>query len=612
VTFANPAALWLLLAVPPLLALYFLRVRRRRVRVASVLLWSTIVQNQRTARPWDRFRRHLLLWLQLLLLLLLTFALAGPSLPGTTRLGASTVWIVDGSASMTAAAPGPSRFEVARGFVLNAIGDLAPSDEGLLLLAGPDPKVLVSFTRDKDALAAAARAMQPTTAASSLGPAVDLGVALARTRPDRGLVVITDGSDRSLDLALGRHPHVAVETVGVSVSNVAITAVDLRRSPTADLESELFITLRRFGGRAGPVGVEVWRGDELLRSETVVLAPGSSVPRVYRDLGDEGGVVRVHLETGDPLAADDDAVVWLEPPRKRRVLCVGCTALTARAVLSDDRFQLEMSGGLAGREAEAEADVVIYEKVSVPPTPGAPFLALGPPRVGNQSLGDAKPWPRITAWKRGHPALRFIEPAGIIIAEARTEIPAGFAPLLESDVGPLLSTGVVGGVRGLVLHFDPLASDLPLRVAYPLLILNSVGWLTGEEVRGQARTLPAGAPLVRQGWGDDGQVVRLERPDGTRIDAPIREGTARFGALTQTGVYRVLGPDGRQERVAVNLVSDAESDLAVSSATPVAVGGAAVESVAVVGRRSIVRPVLMLAAFLLCGEWWFWQRRYRD
>jgi len=610
VSFANPAALWLLLAVPPLLALYFLRVRRRRIKVPTVLLWATVVQNQRTARPWDKFRRHLLLWLQLLLLLLLTLALAGPSLPGTTRLGASTVWIVDGSASMSAAAPNPSRFEIARAFLLDAIDDLEPADEGMILLAGPEPRVVVSFSRDKEQLAAAARALEPTSSPASLGAAVDLAVALARTRPDRGVVVVTDGSDRSLDLALGRHPDVAVETVGRSTSNVAVTSLDLRRSPAADLESELFVTLRRFGGEPGAVGVEVWRGNDLLTSETVELAPGGPVPRVYRDLGDDGGIIRVHLETGDDQPLDDDAVAWLEPPRRRKVLCVGCTALTARAVLSDDRFRLEMSGGAT--PPAPDADVVIYEQASVPSNPPLPFLALGPPTLGERALGEPVPWPRITAWKRAHPVLRFIEPAGLLVGEARASTAPGFTPLLESDAGPLLSTGVLDGTRGVVLHFDPLASDLPLRVAYPLLILNSVGWLTGEEARGQARTLPAGAPLIRHGWGDDGDVVRLERPDGSEITAPVRDGTVRFGALLDTGVHRLQGPEGRQERLAVNLVSDAESDLAVSVPTPIDAGGAPVQGTAVVGRRSVVRPVLLLVALLLCGEWWLWQRRYRD
>ena len=90
--------------------------------------------------------------------------------------------------------------------------------------------------------------------------------------------------------------------------------------------------------------------------------------------------------------------------------------------------------------------------------------------------------------------------------------------------------------------------------------------------------------------------MRLENPDGTVSEASIREGAARFGALLHTGVYRVMGPEGRQERVAVNLVSDSESDLSVRQATPVDAGGASVPSHAALGRAP--RPVARRAAAL--------------
>ena len=63
-----------LLAIP-LIALYMLRVRRRRVRVSSLLPWHAVKQSERLASPLHRFRRHLLLWLQLAMLALLVFAL---------------------------------------------------------------------------------------------------------------------------------------------------------------------------------------------------------------------------------------------------------------------------------------------------------------------------------------------------------------------------------------------------------------------------------------------------------------------------------------------------------------------------------------------------------
>lgn len=608
--FANPAALWLLATIPPLAAMYFLKVRRKRVQVPTLLLWGRVVRNQREARPFDKFRRHLLFLLQLLALLLLMLALAGPSVPGQRFLGRSVVWIVDGSGSMQARAPAPSRFELAKDEVLSGIGSLQGGDEAMVVLAGPEPRVVASFTRDHERLAQAVHAMQPTGASSSLADAVDLAVALTRSRPDRSLVVVTDGSDTGLQGIVEDHPRIHTEIVGRDAANVAITAIDLRRSPTVDIESELFVTLRRFGGGGGPVGVEVSLDGKLLTSETVDLPADRPMARVYRGLGATGGLLRVRLQTSDALGLDDEALAWLSPPRRRRILCVGCTTLTGRALVVDSRFQLTASSGATPAE-ESTYDAVIYEQVPVPETPGAPFIALGPDALGVDALPAEAAWPRVTTWKRTHPALRFVDPSALAVTRARAGAIKGWEPLVESDAGPLLSTGVHGGQRGVVLQFAPTHSDLPMRVAWPILLLNSVGWLTGEEARGQQRTVAAGSPLVREGWGDDGDTVTLQRPDGSDRVAPVREGVARFGGLDQVGVYVLAGPGGRRERIVANLVSELESDLSVLPPTPPVLGVATARASAV-GRLSLLRPVLLVLGLLLLGEWWLYQRKYRD
>ena len=611
--FANPAAFWMLGAAAPLLAMYFLKVRRKRLQVPSLMLWQSVIAQQQRARPWDRFRRHDLLWLQLLILLLTTLALAGPSISGKTRLGKSVVWIVDGSASMAATSPKPSRFAVAQDVVLSELKQLGPTDEGMVVLAGSDPDVVVSFTRDKERIEAAVREMKPTDAAASVGAAVDLAVALTRNRPERTIVVVTDGSDRSVDAAMGRHPGLRVEQVGRSAANVAITAIDLRRSPTVDLESELFVTLRRFGGAGGPVSVEVTLDGELVATEAVDVPPDRPVARVYRGLGASGGLIRVHVETGDALRSDDDAMAWLEPASRRTIQCVGCSILTVRALAADPRFDVVVAQAWAPvEEGSEQPDAIVFEGGEVPAEPGAPFLALGPSAIGADAAPPEISWPRVTQWRKSHPTLRFVEPSGMHVTRANPPTDPRWEPLMESDQGPLLTTSIHGGHRGVVLHFAPMASDMPLRVAYPLLLLNTVGWLTGEEARGNSRTLAAGTPLIREGWGEEGDEVVMIRPDDSELRAPVREGVVRFGGLQQAGVYKLRGAQGRSERLVVNLVSEAESDLGVMAHEALSDGPTEVLVASVPGRLPLVRPMLLLAVLVLLAEWFLYQRKYRE
>jgi hypothetical protein len=54
-----------------IVALYILRLRRRRVEVPAVLLWTQVLQDFQANAPWQRLRKHWLLLVQLLAALLL-------------------------------------------------------------------------------------------------------------------------------------------------------------------------------------------------------------------------------------------------------------------------------------------------------------------------------------------------------------------------------------------------------------------------------------------------------------------------------------------------------------------------------------------------------------
>src|SRR5687767_5685112 len=103
-TFLNPwmAAAAAAVAIPSLLILYFLKLRRRELAVSSTLLWKKAVQDLQVNAPFQRLRRNLLLLLQLLLLLLLLLALSRPVTYFQPGAGKTTVVIIDRSASMAA------------------------------------------------------------------------------------------------------------------------------------------------------------------------------------------------------------------------------------------------------------------------------------------------------------------------------------------------------------------------------------------------------------------------------------------------------------------------------------------------------------------------------
>ena len=100
--FVNLFGAWFLLALIPLIILYFLKLRRPKMEVPSLALWQSVVNDQRVNSPFQKFRRNLLLLLQLLLLGLLVLALMQPFLPAKAATAEYLPILIDCSASMSA------------------------------------------------------------------------------------------------------------------------------------------------------------------------------------------------------------------------------------------------------------------------------------------------------------------------------------------------------------------------------------------------------------------------------------------------------------------------------------------------------------------------------
>src|SRR5438105_7176651 len=184
----------------PVLAMYFLRLRRRQQRVSSTLLWRRALEEVQARSPWRRLRLHALLLLQLLVLALLVLALARPFLERTGETTGDLVVLVDTSASMQATDVPPSRFAAAKARAATLIDGLGPADRMSIIGLADVPQVLITDSLDRAALHRALDALQPGVGGADLESALSLvnsllqgGVGRAAERPAR-VVVLSDGN----------------------------------------------------------------------------------------------------------------------------------------------------------------------------------------------------------------------------------------------------------------------------------------------------------------------------------------------------------------------------------------------------------------------------------
>lgn len=101
VTLANTLGLWALLGIPAVVAIHFLQRRSRRVTVTTLFLLRQMRRESETGNRLERLRSSIPLWLQLLMVLILTWLLVQPRWLKEDAVRRVAV-VLDSSASMQA------------------------------------------------------------------------------------------------------------------------------------------------------------------------------------------------------------------------------------------------------------------------------------------------------------------------------------------------------------------------------------------------------------------------------------------------------------------------------------------------------------------------------
>jgi Ca-activated chloride channel homolog len=620
----TPLALALGLLAIPILIMYMLKLRRREVEVSSTLLWQLLLRDREANAPWQRLRRNLLLFLQLLLLAALVLALARPYWQVPAIASGTVVVLLDGSASMNATdgPGGATRFEAARSAVREMIDSLSGDSALALILVGPQPEVLVPASADKEALRQALGAARPSQVGADWHAAMALAAGAVRggAAADSVMVVVSDGG-----LPDGLPPlpaEVRYLPVGQSADNLAIAALAVRQAPAGP---QLLASVANHGDRDRSVILSLSIDGQLYTAQLLDVPAGGATPLVIENLPARPAVYQAHLSapasaaaTGplDALALDDMAWAVFQPPSGGRVLLVTSGNLFLEQVFAalSGPLGLEPFRLRAGQPLPAEPfDLYVFDGPAMASAitdtlPAGDLLLINPPSNPLFEVGEPFTNTMPARVAANDPLTQFVDWSGVHLLQANhVALPAWARALVEADGGPLVFAGDTGGRRVAVFTFDLRHSDLPLQVTFPVLMSNLIGYLAPAQAFSAPDGLRPGETLtIRPGSGDS--LIVIEDPTGARYAATATEAGVIFAETHALGVYRVLSNQAPLGAFAVNLFDEGESDIRPAGA--IRLGRAEVAATEREARGQYEAwPWLAAAAFgLLMVEWWVYHR----
>ena len=592
-SFANPAALWLLTLAAPVVLLHVLRPRRARHEVRSVLLWQQVPSPVAAATPWQRLVPSALLLLQLLAVVLLALAAARPVIAEDTPLSAHTVFIIDASASMGAREGTATRTDLAADAANELFDELPDGGLASVVEAGTTARVTLSASADRSAFDAALERIEPSEGRGDLIGAFTLARSLETPGVPIGFVLLSDGG---LEPAEQRQAPAGTryEPVGEERTNRAITSLTVEPRGSG---VHAVATVTHTGGAAATQTLRLDVDGRTVHAEAVRLEP-DDVVEVAADLP-AGRRIEAFLEGEDALDLDDHRYATAPPVEDLTVAVIGAGDPFLDILL--DALPGVTAVQVASPAAAPDADVVVLDRVPVPADIDVPYWAIAPPG-GTPDVtvtGDVEQ-PAVTLVDSRDPLLADLDLTDLAVATSQ----AVQAPLATELVGaegtPLLLRGD-SSVPFVYQTFAIAESNLPVQVSFPILGDRVLRELAGPGSIGVPGTVGDRLPH------DVDRATVLERPGGARVERPVGSGAA---VADQAGFWEVTVGDDDPVLVAVNPPPE-ESALAVAPSLAIAeaerprgesiVGGESARSLL----PWVVLPLLLVVAV----ETWLSRRR---
>lgn len=558
--FLAPLAIAGLAFIPLIVAFYMLRLRREERTVSSTYLWQQLVRDVEANAPWQRLRRSLLLLLQLLLVLILVLAAARPFLERPAGLARDLVLVMDASASMGATDAFPDRLTAAKRAAAEALAELPSDGRVSIVAAGETARVVANEVGDRGRAVSLIEDIALSNGTGDMTEALRLADALAARARGAQILVVTDDAGRPAPTLRTKAP-IRVLPIGRDRHNQAISALAVQTG-AGGVKRSLFVSVANLDTSAVSRRLQILADGQAFTARDLFIDPLTQTQVIIDELPAGTSVVEARLAAipgdgaegsgsdagasgpADQLAADDAAWAIVPSDRLQRILLVGPGNVylqNALSLLPNVELYGTTGEDYASTTGLEAFDLIVFDGFLPTTLPAKPILAIAPPRTSELgTVAGTLQQPGIGRVAPDEPLLRDVDLTRTHVARAqRMELPTWARSVIPGPAqAPLLYAGARDGLPTAVLAFDLRQSDLPLQVAWPILVANLSGELLGRDASTLQPVKP-GAPVeLILPPGSAG--MRVTAPDGTVTELePATTGGAvvTFVGTSQLGAY---------------------------------------------------------------------------
>jgi len=477
--------------------------------------------------------------------------------------------------------------------------------------AGRQAVVQSGFTDNSRKAADQVNRLAPSDAAARLAPAVYLALSFVNSDAGDVVYLLTDGADSDMAALVKNHPGIRPIIAGEEGRNVGITKFEFRQQLDGSNQYEFMLEVKNFDASPLACSIRLSLDNVILFDQPTRFDAREKKLLILPYAGVIGGIARAALDTDDDFAVDNQAYLSLNTAKDIWVLLVSeGNPFLEKLLAAYPNFHVNTVKEIMPSSWQAQTarnDIVIVDRQNFQPTQRGNFLLIDSysPAIPVAKTGDVRRI-RNPVWDRTHPLTADVDLSGLIVTQgSRLEADKRLVPVVASDQGGLLYTYEQGGLRAVLLSFDITRSDLPLKVAFPVMMSNIFNWLNPHKLEFSILQTRAGEPF---------DIYLSPQTDIFYTRAPYEKWQKqqaagipfRFADTRKVGIYTV-SENNRQRYFTVNLCDEAESDIAPQS-IDTETGRPAPKPLAreIDVRQPLWTAFILAVCALLMVEWHFW------
>ncbi|MDP6119084.1 MAG: BatA and WFA domain-containing protein [Planctomycetota bacterium] len=639
------AALALLVVVA---ILYILRMPRQKVQLSSLAYLAHLQKDAKRQRR--RMRTIISMLVQAVALSLLAFSAARPLISSGRLTEQRIVLVMDVSASMHTkdGKDGGTRFDEAKAKAREIIRRMEHGDRMLIIAADSEARIVQQFEKDRRTLYRTLDGLRAGFQTTDLSQAFDLVREVIRPLSEPQIYLLSDGAEVVRTLR-GRSDEftknysdilskIQFHAFGEKQGNVGIVSFSSRRNMDSERDFSALLVLQNTFNEPQKVAIRLSIGGQkegekskpdsgaggtTIDVREVTLPPNELHTEMYEKTLLVGGQFTAEvtlLDTGveDAFAVDNTAYEWIPKRERIKVLVVAPqeelggyldAAMSANIGvqgyrISPDKYNKNYDVGA----------MIFYNWIpSRLPDSHLIFVNTSGKNPAASITKDAVLRPLMRTWDRTHPLMNYISLENLLIAESLGIKQTDFMePIARTVQTPIILAGRRGPQKLVFVAFDPKQSDFPFRLAFPVLVSNSLLWFTQNEVGEQKTQIKPGEVVeIRV------PASKRNRPTEIFVTDPLKEESVipvigDTATYTQTHLCGTYTYDiGRQKHgFAVNLSDPTESRIAPNPEFQESFKEAqSIEEKAPVVERELWFVLNWFALVLLCIEAYVYHQR---